>query len=145
MLLLENGKRYDGSLVIGNYTCGELVFQTGMTGYIEALTDPSYQGQVLVFTYPMVGNYRIYDEMMESSNVQVKGVIVKDADSYLIEFLKKNSIPLLTGVDTRALTIELREQGTMRCELWDGVSEKCDNNIIQKCTYTNKNVVSKNF
>jgi len=120
MILLENGKQLlVVRMVVGSYLKGEIVFQTGMTGYIEAITDPSYKDQILVFTYPMVGNYKVKNEMMESEKVWVKGVVVRTADVYLIEFLRKHDIPLMIDVDTRALTIELREQGTMIGELWD--------------------------
>ena len=138
MILLENGKQFSGTMVIGNYLKGEIVFQTGMTGYIEAITDPSYKDQILVFTYPMVGNYKVMDEMMESECVCVKGVIVRTADIHLIEFLKKYNIPLMTGVDTRALTIELREEGTMIGELWDGKSDKIDVPSLEFTKYDKK-------
>ncbi len=101
---------------------GEVVFNTGMTGYVESLTDPSYHGQILVFTYPLIGNYGVNIHDGESSKIQVSGVIMsqlatnwshEDADRSLLQWLESQNIPLLTGVDTRALTKYLRTRGTM--------------------------------
>lgn len=95
--------------------CGEIVFQTGMTGYVEAMTDPSYKGQILVFTYPMIGNYGITKEMMESKRIQVSGVIVRTYDYChgFNEWLCQYGIPGICDIDTRDLTLFLRDQGTM--------------------------------
>jgi carbamoyl-phosphate synthase small subunit len=101
---------------------GEVVFNTGMTGYVESLTDPSYANQILVFTYPMIGNYGVQLDDSESDKIQVSGVIVSEAalkgshsqsQSSLLEWLRSQDIPILSGVDTRALTKHLRSQGTM--------------------------------
>jgi len=94
---------------------GEVVFQTGMVGYLEALTDPSYYGQILVFTFPMIGNYGTSEKAMESSKIQVVGVVVRDlwVDSSLTQLLADQGIPILTGVDTRDLVTFLREEGTL--------------------------------
>lgn len=105
---------------------GEVVFTTGMVGYPECLTDPSYRGQILVFTYPLIGNYGVpaarMAERLESDRVQVSGVVVAsasgffrhaDADEGLHEWLSSHGVPGLTGVDTRALTRHLRAAGTM--------------------------------
>lgn len=101
---------------------GEVVFNTGMTGYVESLTDPSYAGQILVFTYPLIGNYGVQLAAAESSKIQVAGVVISDVaqqwshggtDLSFLEWLKSQNIPLLTGVDTRALTKYLRACGTM--------------------------------
>ncbi|HSX52999.1 MAG TPA: glutamine-hydrolyzing carbamoyl-phosphate synthase small subunit [Patescibacteria group bacterium] len=101
---------------------GEVVFNTGMTGYIESLTDPSYHNQILVFTYPMIGNYGVQPDDTESGQIQVSGVVVgeaalkgshTDSSSSLLEWLHSQDIPLLAGVDTRALTKHLRTKGTM--------------------------------
>lgn len=101
---------------------GEVVFNTGMTGYVESLTDPSYSGQILVFTYPLIGNYGVNIHSGESSKVQASGVIVSEAalqwshassDRSLLEWLQAQNIPILAGVDTRALTKHLRLKGTM--------------------------------
>jgi carbamoyl-phosphate synthase small subunit len=101
---------------------GEVVFNTGMTGYVESLTDPSYHGQILVFTFPLIGNYGVQLHSYESNKIQVKGVIVSEAaknwshtqsDGSLIEWLYSQNIPILTGVDTRELTKHLRVEGSM--------------------------------
>lgn len=101
---------------------GEVVFNTGMTGYVESLTDPSYSNQILVFTYPLMGNYGVQLEDAESPKIQVSGVVVSQLDlngshshstSSLLEWLESQNIPILTGVDTRALTKHLRSRGTM--------------------------------
>jgi carbamoyl-phosphate synthase small subunit len=101
---------------------GEVVFNTGMTGYVESLTDPSYAGQILVFTYPLIGNYGVQLASAESDRIQVAGVIVSEAsvhfshveaDTSLLDWLREQEIPIMTGVDTRALTKYLRVRGTM--------------------------------
>ncbi|MDB5178989.1 MAG: Carbamoyl-phosphate synthase small chain [Patescibacteria group bacterium] len=101
---------------------GEVVFNTGMTGYVESLTDPSYAGQILMFTYPLIGNYGVGTQWAESDKIQVSGVIVSEAasrwshsvaDRSLLEWLRSQNIPILMGVDTRALTKHLRVKGTM--------------------------------
>lgn len=101
---------------------GEVVFTTGMVGYPESLTDPSYRGQILVYTYPLIGNYGVPVSELESNKVQVSGVIVShyeanyshwQAKQSLGDWLKKNTIPAITGIDTRALTKRLRTNGVM--------------------------------
>lgn len=101
---------------------GEVVFNTGMTGYVESLTDPSYTNQILVFTYPLIGNYGVQPGDSESDKIQVRGVVMSElavkgshSQSALSfrEWLYSQGIPLLTGVDTRALTKHLRVSGTM--------------------------------
>lgn len=101
---------------------GEVVFNTGMTGYVESLTDPSYSGEILVFTYPLIGNYGVNAKTGESDKIHAAGVVVSEAalnwshagsTQSFLEWLKSQNIPILTGVDTRALTKHLRVQGTM--------------------------------
>lgn len=123
-LYLSDGTKFLGqapSWQTGHYG-GEVVFNTGMTGYVESLTDPSYSGQILTFTYPLIGNYGVRLASAESDKIQVSGVIVseatkmwshKGADRSLLEWLKSQNIPILTDVDTRALTKHLRTRGTM--------------------------------
>lgn len=104
-------------------TSGEVVFNTGMVGYPESLTDPSYFGQILVLTYPLIGNYGVpKKDFWESGKVQVKGLIVQnyinnpshfESKNSLGEWLKMEGIPALQGIDTRALTTKLREHGVM--------------------------------
>lgn len=102
---------------------GEVVFNTGMTGYVESLTDPSYTGQILVFTYPLLGNYGVHKEAAwESDQVRPAGIVISelsfdwshyDSHRSLLEWLADSGVPCLTGVDTRALTKWLRSHGTM--------------------------------
>jgi len=123
VLTLEDGSIYEGySFGVEETTYGEVVFNTSMFGYQEMLTDPSYAGQILVLTYPLIGNYGINEADFESKQVQVRGLIVREhcsAPSHwqsttpLDEFLKLNGIPGLTGADTRALTRRLRFAGVM--------------------------------
>lgn len=131
-LVLADGTTYEGwSFGYEKSKSGEVVFNTAMTGYVESLTDPSYRGQILVSTYPLVGNYGVpgseTDEysiplFYESDQVQVSGLIVSDysfeyshwnADKSLADWLKEHKVPGVWGIDTRALTKKLRESGTM--------------------------------
>lgn len=130
-LTLEDGTIYQGKSFGKEVpSAGEVVFNTAMTGYPESLTDPSYRGQILCLTYPLVGNYGapgIEEEndmykFHESSSIHISGLIVSDysfeyshwnAKESLHDWLEKNSIPGLFGIDTRALTKRLRENGTM--------------------------------
>ncbi len=119
----------EGSVFLGESfgadvsTSGEVVFNTGMVGYPESLTDPSYYGQILVLTYPIVGNYGVPDKKFwESKKIQVKALIVQnyiynpshfESERTLSEWLKAEGIPALYGIDTRALTRKLRDHGVM--------------------------------
>src|SRR5436853_5881020 len=105
---------------------GELVFNTNMTGYTEALTDPSYRGQILMMTYPLIGNYGVDPDTMESDAIQPTGFVVKEACATpnhprsamsLGDFLKRHQTPAIEGADTRALTIRIRSKGTMKAAL----------------------------
>ena len=122
-LVLEDGTVFRGETfgapVQGT---GEVVFNTSMTGYQEVLTDPSYAGQLVTLTYPMVGNYGINDRDFESGKIRVAGLIVREhcdrpshgeATKTLHEFLASQGIPAISGVDTRALTRHLRSRGVM--------------------------------
>ena len=124
-LHLSNGMKYKGEFLTNlkeNEINGEIVFFTGMTGYQEVLTDPSYKDQIIVFTYPLIGNYGINKEDFESKQPHVAGVIVYEAsnDAYhyqaeysLKEYLEKWNIPLLTHVDTRSIVKNIRQSGSM--------------------------------
>lgn len=124
ILYLEDGTSFSGrSLSTTGESAGEVVFNTAMTGYQEILTDPSYAGQIVVMTYPLIGNYGVNDEDVESKGVHVKGFVVKEfcryhsnyrASSSLIDYLNKHKILAIEGVDTRALTRHLREKGAMK-------------------------------
>lgn len=123
-LLLEDGTIFEGnSFGMEGQVVGEVVFNTGMTGYQEVLTDPSYCGQIVCMTYPLIGNYGVNLDDIESYKPQVKGFIVRElcktpsnwrSIESLNEYLKRNEIIGLEGIDTRALTIILREKGTMK-------------------------------
>ncbi|MBB6623759.1 carbamoyl phosphate synthase small subunit [Clostridium gasigenes] len=123
-LILENGMIFEGT-AFGHLkdSVGEVVFTTGMTGYQEVLTDPSYYGQIVTMTYPLIGNYGINLEDMESDSPKVRGFIVREKCNFpnnfrcemdLEDFLKQNKIIGLEGIDTRALTKVLRNHGTMK-------------------------------
>lgn len=123
-LILENGMIFEGkSFGYLGESVGEVVFTTGMTGYQEVLTDPSYHGQIVTMTYPLIGNYGINLDDMESSKPQVKGFIVGEkcnipnnfrCEMNLDDYLKQNKIVGIEGIDTRALTKILRNNGTMK-------------------------------
>ncbi|MEW5895383.1 MAG: glutamine-hydrolyzing carbamoyl-phosphate synthase small subunit [Candidatus Omnitrophota bacterium] len=127
IIYLEDGTAFYGrALATRGETSGEVVFNTSMSGYQEILTDPSYAGQVVVMTYPLIGNYGINPEDVESAGVHVKGFVVKEfcrrhsnyrATKSLIEYLDEHQVIALEGVDTRALTRHLREKGAMRAIL----------------------------
>lgn len=123
-LILENGMRFYGESY-GEFkdTAGEIVFNTGMTGYQEILTDPSYYGQIVTMTYPLIGNYGINADDYESARPNVRGFITRErcenpsnfrCEKTLDDYLKKYKIPGLFGIDTRKLTKILRENGTMK-------------------------------
>lgn len=125
LLVLEDGFCLQGKSFTGDFeTGGEVIFNTGMTGYQEVLTDPSYYGQMVCMTYPLIGNYGITAEDMESGRVHMRALLVKECCKEpsnwrsimsLPEFMKKHNVPGMEGIDTRALTIALRENGAMRC------------------------------
>ena len=131
-LILEDGSQFVGwSFGYDTNTVGEVVFNTAMTGYPESLTDPSYAGQILVTTYPLIGNYGVPDTglgknglplFMESEKIHAKAMVVADySETYshwnaresLASWLKREKIPAITGIDTRRLTKVLRESGVM--------------------------------
>ncbi len=122
-LLLADGTRFDGNgLDYEGLALGEAVFYTGMTGYEEALTDPSYAGQILTFTYPMIGNYGISGTVAQYPRACVAGAVIKriahhpshyDAKIDLPSWLNEQRIPTLVDADTRSITITLREHGTI--------------------------------
>lgn len=124
ILLLEDGTHFIGDAIgADKETVGEVVFNTGMTGYQETITDPSYYGQMITFTYPLVGNYGINRDDFESIQPVVKGVIVREAarnpsnwreQMTLDEFLKEKDVPGIAGIDTRKLTKMIRQEGTLK-------------------------------
>lgn len=128
-LILEDGTEFSGrGLAAPRSAAGEVVFNTGMSGYPEAFTDPSYAGQILVMTYPLVGNYGVppagpaRDTGLQSGQVQILGLITQHLSAHfshhrsgrsLIDWLTGEGVPILDGIDTRALTQHLRERGTV--------------------------------
>lgn len=122
-LILTDGTIYSGySFGAPKSTSGEVVFATGMVGYPEAMTDPSFKGQILTMTYPMIGNYGVADGTFESDRIQVEGLIIQDysfhyshstAVKSLHEWLLENGVPGIYGIDTRSVTKKLREKGVM--------------------------------
>jgi carbamoyl-phosphate synthase small subunit len=141
-LLLEDGSIYNGRhFGFFKPTAGEVVFNTGMVGYPETLTDPSYKGQILVLTYPLIGNYGIpkpkkrngIDYSFESDKIQISGLIVSEAvdlhnhwnsEKSLDRWLHEHEVPGFMGVDTRALTKKLRKNGTMLGKFFSNGSDE---------------------
>jgi carbamoyl-phosphate synthase small subunit len=127
MLALEDGTLFTGRSFTGHgEVVGEVVFNTSMSGYQEILTDPSYCGQMVTMTYPLIGNYGINEQDIESDRIHVKALIVKEYQKYpsnwrcrnsLADYLKSNNIPGVEGIDTRALTRHIRLQGAMKAAL----------------------------
>ena len=123
-LLLEDGARFDGDSVGAPVRAtGEVVFNTSMSGYQEAVTDPSYRGQIIVFTYPLIGNYGVSADAMESDRIHARAVIMREgvnredapgAEGGWLTWLADCGIPALSGVDTRALVLHIRDKGAMR-------------------------------
>lgn len=134
-LLLEDGSQFEGvQFGASKPVSGEIVFNTAMTGYPESLTDPSYSGQILVITYPLVGNYGVPEmevengllKFFESEKIHIKALVISDysyayshwnAVKSLSDWLKEHDIPGVWGVDTRALTKIIREKGVMMAKL----------------------------
>ena len=122
-LVLEDGSVFPGKrLGAEGETTGEVVFNTAMTGYQEMLTDPSYGGQILVPTYPMIGNYGTSEADAESTRIQVNGFVVREdceepshplSEGTVHDYLLKNGVPGISGIDTRAITRKLRSAGVM--------------------------------
>jgi carbamoyl-phosphate synthase small subunit len=123
-VLLEDGTRFDGELCgATEAVCGEVVFNTSMTGYQEAVTDPSYAGQIITFTYPLIGNYGVSATAMESDRVHARAVIMRDAkngedvataEGGWLDWLADCGVAAISGVDTRALVRQIRDCGAMR-------------------------------
>ncbi|MBW1978394.1 MAG: glutamine-hydrolyzing carbamoyl-phosphate synthase small subunit [Deltaproteobacteria bacterium] len=127
LLALEDGTVFSGRSFTGHCSAvGEVVFNTSMFGYQEILTDPSYCGQMVAMTYPLIGNYGINSEDVESDRIQVKALLVKEyqgrpsnwrSQTSLGDYLKASGVPGIEGIDTRALTRHIREIGAMRAAL----------------------------
>ena len=152
-LILEDGHVFQGtSIGSTKEVISEIVFNTSMTGYIEVMTDPSYAGQAVCMTYPLIGNYGICYEDQESSRPWVDGFIVRElsripsnfrCEDTIQHFLEKNNIPGIAGIDTRALTKILREKGTMNGMITVNEDYDLDTIIPRLKAYTTGKVVEK--
>ena len=149
VLVLEDGTILHGRAFGARKTVfGELVFTTEMTGYQESLTDPSYEGQLLMFTYPMIGNYGIHSRDSESDHVWARACIVWEecrtpfhpqGRKTVNDFLIEHDVPGMSGVDTRALTIKTRTYGTLKAALsTDGADPKLLLDEVRKMPYPDK-------
>ncbi|UJA20105.1 glutamine-hydrolyzing carbamoyl-phosphate synthase small subunit [Thermoleophilia bacterium SCSIO 60948] len=140
-VLLEDGSRFDGELCgampgDGASAClGEVVFNTAMSGYQEAVTDPSYAGQAIVFTYPMIGNYGVRSSAMESSGPHARAVIMREArndarshgaEGGWLDWLAERGVPGISGVETRALVRTIRDRGSMRGGVFAASTSEAD-------------------
>jgi carbamoyl-phosphate synthase small subunit len=129
-LILEDGTRFDGESAGAPVPAtGEVVFNTAMSGYQESVTDPSYRGQIIVFTYPLIGNYGVSAEAMESDAVHARAVVMREgidredapgAEGGWLTWLRDCGVAALTGVDTRALVRHIRDKGAMRGGVFPG-------------------------
>jgi carbamoyl-phosphate synthase small subunit len=129
-LLLEDGTRFDGDSVAAPVPAtGEVVFNTAMSGYQESVTDPSYRGQIIVFTYPLIGNYGVSAEAMESDRIHARAVVMREgvdrehapsAEGGWLTWLADCGIPAISGIDTRALVLHIRDKGAMRGGVFPG-------------------------
>lgn len=152
-LILEDGTVFTGtSIGSKKEIISEIVFNTSMTGYLEVLTDPSYAGQAVVMTYPLIGNYGICQEDMESSRPWPDGYIVRElsripsnfrSGDTIQHFLEKHDIPGISGIDTRALTKILREKGTMNGMITTNENYCLEEILPRLAAYTTGKVVEK--
>lgn len=140
-LALENGKVFRGtSFGASIEKCGEVVFNTSMCGYQEILTDPSYKGQIVAMTYPLIGNYGINNQDLESRGMFLEGFVVKEyskiasnwrSHKSLGDFLSENNIPAIEGVDTRELTLLIRQKGAMKAVI-SGAADQDEERLVKK-------------
>ena len=152
-LILEDGTVFTGqSIGAPSEVISEIVFNTSMTGYLEVLTDPSYAGQAVVMTYPLIGNYGICYEDMESDRPWLDAFIVRElsripsnfrSEDTIQNFLLKYDIPGISGIDTRALTKILREKGTMNGCITTDEHYQIDEILPKLKAYTTGKVVEK--
>src|SRR5665213_2486548 len=123
-VLLEDGTRFDGEQCAGDgHAVGEVVFTTGMSGYQESMTDPSFAGQLITFTYPHIGNYGVSAQAMESERPWARAAIMREAcnredapsaERGWLDWLEDCGVRAISGVDTRALVMHIRDAGSMR-------------------------------
>lgn len=152
-LILEDGTVFNGtSIGSTREVISEIVFNTSMTGYLEVLTDPSYAGQAVTMTYPLIGNYGICYKDMESLKAWPDGYIVRElsrmpsnfrSEGTIQQFLENNDIPGISGIDTRALTKILREKGTMNGMITTDENYNLDEILPKIKAFVAKEVVKK--
>jgi carbamoyl-phosphate synthase small subunit len=136
-VLLEDGARFDGlACAAPGPAVGEMVFTTSMSGYQESMTDPSYAGQLITFTFPMIGNYGVAEEAMESDRIHARGAIMRAAVDHdgggWLSWLSEAGVPGISDVDTRALVRHIRDRGAMRGGIFPGsLSEDEAQRLIQ--------------
>ncbi|HWT94660.1 MAG TPA: glutamine-hydrolyzing carbamoyl-phosphate synthase small subunit [Solirubrobacteraceae bacterium] len=141
-VLLEDGTKFEGEAVGADaHAVGEVVFTTGMAGYQESVTDPSFAGQLITFAYPHIGNYGVSDAAMESSGIHARAVIMREGVNHTetpgstggwLDWLVAEGIPAITGVDTRALVRHIRSAGSMRGGVFPAsVSESTARELIE--------------
>jgi carbamoyl-phosphate synthase small subunit len=150
VLALEDGTVVEGEGFGAEGTAlGELVFATSFTGYEEALTDPSYKGQILMLTYPLIGNYGVSGAQFQSEGIKVEGFVVRERCEFpshyrstqsIDEFLKQGGVPALSEVDTRMLTIKTRRYGTMKACLKVGYREEEEKELALELARTQPDV-----
>lgn len=150
-LILEDGTIFEGTHIgVQKEIISEIVFNTSMAGYLEVLTDPSYAGQAVCMTYPLIGNYGVCNEDMESKKPWPDGFIVRElsrlpsnfrCDKTIQEFLEENGVPGIAGIDTRALTKILREKGTMNGMITTNENYNIEEIIPKLKAYTTGKVV----
>lgn len=154
ILRLEDGSIFEGKTFgyLGEDALGEVVFNTGMTGYQETITDPSYQGQIVLLTYPLIGNYGVKELFNQSDEPRIKGLIVRECykdtldwqEGFTLEnYMKKHKIVGIEGIDTREITKKIREQGTMMGIITcteNYMTERMDNMMK---TFDNKKAVAE--
>ncbi len=152
-LILEDGTVFEGTHIgAQKEIISEIVFNTSMVGYLEVLTDPSYAGQAVCMTYPLIGNYGVCEDDMESGQPWAEGFIVRElsripsnfrCEKTIQEFLEKRGVPGIAGIDTRALTKILRDKGTMNGMITTNEDYKLEDIIPKLKEYTTGKVVEK--
>ena len=140
LLALEDGRTFRGrSWAAEGESCGEMVFNTSMTGYQEVITDPSYAGQIVCMTYPLIGNYGVNEADAESSRPWVEGFVVREAsrvasnwrlEETLDAYLLRWKIVAIEGIDTRALVRHIRDKGAMRACI--STTDLDENSLVEK-------------
>ncbi|MFB6142678.1 MAG: glutamine-hydrolyzing carbamoyl-phosphate synthase small subunit [Halorientalis sp.] len=130
-LAVEGGRVVEARTRAPGTTRGELVFTTAYTGYEESLTDPSYEEQVLTFSYPLIGNYGVRAERFESDRVQPNGVVARELTDDVAAWLREEGVPAVDHLDTRDLVIDIRDGGAMQCGIAAGPDATADDALAE--------------